>query len=220
MFILLWILIALMSLVAILVLIIPLLIARLLFSSLAILLLLPFFALWIYGHWGSAEALRELIQQQEQALQVKHFMTQFNSPQQVIEQLQQRLKAHPESAQGWYLLGKLYLDQQDYPQALSSLKRAHHLSPHQFEFMIAYAQALFFSKGRLLNLKAKALLEESLRVEPHNPDALNLLAMGAYNAGDYVNAIHYWEQLLPLLEPNSKEQKLVLELIAEAQKKE
>jgi len=216
---LLWIFIVIMLLVVLSLILIPLLILRFLLTALGLLIFLPLFALSFYWLWGAAPQIEAWAAQQQQIVHAQELMAQFKSPKEVIEALKTRLKADPQSAKGWYLLGKLYLDQQNYAEASQAFARANELHPNKPEVMVALAQTLFFENNRLLDPKSTALLNEVLTLDPKNKDALNLLAIGAYNAGDYPTATRYWQELLPLLTEGSEEQNLVIEMLSQVKKK-
>ncbi len=154
----------------------------------------------------------------QRAQEVQAEITQLGSVQNVIAILSARLQAHPD-ARGWFLLGKLYLKAQQYPEAVHALQEANRLQPNQPETMIAYAEALYFANQRVLTPLAQTLLEESLRLQPQQTEALNLLAVAAYQSGHYSEAVNYWQQLLPQFAPDSEDSQILLRMIANAQQK-
>lgn len=48
----------------------------------------------------------------------------------MITRIKQKLEANPNDAQGWFILGKLYLSQQNYPAAKTAFDKAHSLNPN------------------------------------------------------------------------------------------
>ena len=208
-----------MALAFIVLLIIPLLIARLLLALVFLIIAVPAFVFVAYWYLGGAELVHELTNQRQQLIHVQAKMKEFNSPAQVITAMKAQLQAHPEDAKAWYLLGKLYLSQQDYVSAADALAKANHLEVDNPEFMTSYAEALFFLNNRSLSPQIAQLLNKVLAKDPNNIDALNLFAIGAYNAQEYRVAIRYWQHLLVLLSENSEEQKSVIEMIDRANKK-
>lgn len=178
--------------------------------SVAIMVFLPVGALLLYHHWGAMDALSRYWTAQ---------LTHVTSPEQVVEELKNHLKDHPNSAKGWYLLGRLYLGQNEFMQAKAVLSKAHELKPNNPEYTVAYAEAAFFADGKKLNTENRALLNQVLNRFPNNIGAVNLLAIDAYNQEHYSEAVHYWERLLPFFSADSEEEKMLLKMIAEAQKK-
>jgi cytochrome c-type biogenesis protein CcmH len=58
------------------------------------------------------------------AIAMEKLRAQLGTPQQIIAKLEQHLQQHPDSAEGWYLLGKLYLDQQQMDKAKIAFTKA------------------------------------------------------------------------------------------------
>lgn len=187
-------------------------------SAILVILCLPIFAFLLYLHWGSSEKLKEYWVIQDRAEQVKQELAKYKNPQQVINRLKAHLNQFPNSAKGWYLLGRIYLTTQHYHQSVKALAKANRLDPNNIKIATVYAQALFFDNHRQLSKKALMLLERVVSQSPNNINANNLLAINAYNQGHYQQAIEYWEKLLPLFEPGSKDSQALLSMIARAEK--
>lgn len=76
---------------------------------------------------------------QKNAWVTNAFLAQMKSPEQVIEQLKARLQQEPNSAEGWYLLGRLYLSQQRYLEAQRAFAKAATLAPNNPVILNNYA---------------------------------------------------------------------------------
>ncbi len=215
-----WIIIGILTAIAIAFPILPLMFKkyRCLKTAIFISLVLPIFSLLVYKAIGDDSRLFEYLKERKQSSEVAKVLSQFKSPLEVIDQLKIRLEAHPDSAKGWYLLGRLYLDQQYYQKANLALKKANQLSPNDPVIMTAYAEALFFTHNRLLDSTSSILLQQVIKINSNDVDALNMLAIGAYNAGQYQQAIGYWEKILSLLSSESSEHKIILQMLAKAHK--
>jgi cytochrome c-type biogenesis protein CcmH/NrfG len=207
-----------LTLVALLFVIIPLIKHKAIFTALIIFVLLPLIAGILYFHWGKANGLLSYAAHQQQALRVKAELAKIKNPQQVVDQLQTYLHDHPNNPKGWYLLGKVYLTQNNYREALTALTKAHEQAADNIEYSVAYAMAVFFTNQKQLTPATKQLLEQVLLQSPNHVAATNLLAIDAYNQGQYNQAIHYWEKLIPLFDPQSEDEKLLLQMISRAQK--
>lgn len=185
-------------------------IAALLFSALAI---------GLYLTLGAHTPLVAYLEQTQKNRLLEEEIKKLGSLQNIILTLEKKVKAHPDS-QGWTLLGRLYLKNQAFAQAVDAFAQANQFTPHQPEILVAYAESLYFAHHLGLTPQAKQLLAEALQQQPNQPDALNLLAIDAYKRGDMHTAILYWQKLLPQLQEGSEAQQLVLQRIAEAEKKE
>jgi cytochrome c-type biogenesis protein CcmH len=187
--------------------------------ALGLLILLPVVALALYWKIGSSQQLAQWLQSKQQAAVVQAEITQFGSTENIIVALREKLRQNPNSARGWYLLGKLYLSQQQFSPAAAAFTKANQLHPNDPETMQSYAESLFFANQQKLTPQSRALLDQVIALQPQNVDALNLVAMGAYRQGDYQTAINYWEKLLPFFPPQSEDGKALLDVIAKAQQK-
>lgn len=176
--------------------------------------LIPLAALVSYLYWGHSQQLAAKYVQQQQANALRQ---QLGSPAQVIARLKQHLQAEPNSAQGWFLLGKLYFSQQQFAEAAEAYAQLNQLQPNNPEFLVQYAQALYFSNQHRLSPKIKTLLQHVLRLQANHPLAINLLAIDAYRQAHYQQAIHYWQQLLVQYPPNSDDYQAIATAIDNAQ---
>ena len=216
MIVLFWFMLGVMTVLALLFLVVPL--CKMKYTLLPVMVLFPMMACIFYLHWGASQKLIHYWALQRQAEKVKQDLAQYKDPQQVIAQLQAHLKDSPDSARGWYLLGRIYLTMQQYAKATLALEKAWHLNPNDRTIATTYAQALFFDHHRKLSSKAVALLQNVIKRFPNDIDAINLLAVNAYNVGDYQTAVNYWEKLLPLFPPASEDSQALLTMIARAEK--
>ena len=212
-----WILIALMILLVLVFLLSSLFFARKKDIStfnliLVLVILLPIISLSLYWYWGDSRQLK-------QTLQIKAEMKQLKNSQQVIVLLQKRLQQTPDSAKGWYLLGKIYFDMGEYTKAVQALTRAYQLRPNNINVMVQYVEALFFADKQHLNHQAQRIINNVLKQQPHNLDMINLLAINAYCTGNYKKAVAYWENLLQTVPTHSQDAKLLLQMIGKAHRK-
>jgi len=180
-------------------------------------LLVPTVAIWLYLQWGFSKPLAEEIFLKTHATQINALRTELKTPQKVITRMKKVLAKHPDSARGWYLLGKLYGGIRDYPQAVAAFAKAHQLAPKNTAMMLNYAEALFFENKRRLSPKAQKLIAQVIKREPSNVNAINLLAVSAYRNGRYQEAVNHWEKILTQFSPTSESGKVILAMIAKAQ---
>lgn len=183
---------------------------------LVILLIFPIFALSFYYYGGSSRLLQEKFMEQEKTTQMAKLRAQLGTPQQVIATLKQHLQQNPQSAKGWYLLGRLYLSLRQLNEAQTAFAQAYKIEPNNPTILFQYASAIYLARHTLKG-EAGQLLNRLLQLEPNSPMAINLLGIDAYTQGKYQDAIDYWQRLLPVVSPDSPDGKALLAAIAKAQ---
>ena len=185
-------------------------------------IILPALALSLYLKWGDSTEVAAVIASHNNAVNVRQALAEFKNPEQIISKMQSVLQTHPESARGWFLLGRLYMSLGRYHEAAQAFAKADALKPHVPEVMLQYAESLFFSNEKDSAVKAVGIATAVLALQPQNEaandEAINLLALNAYRNKHYQQAIDYWERLLPSYEPSSSDAKILLQAIATAQK--
>ena len=153
-------------------------------------------SLGLYRYWGDSQGLSAFYQQQDRHDLALALLGDYDSPEQVINALKTRLRQAPDSAQGWYLLGRLYMSQQAHVQASQAFAQAYNIEPNDPQLLIQYAQALYFVQDGDLRGEPTILLAQALQQVPDHAEALNLMAVGAYQQGNYAMAIDYWQRIL------------------------
>jgi cytochrome c-type biogenesis protein CcmH len=184
-------------------------------AVLAVALLLPATALFLYRLVGAPQALDPANLAVEQA-------TRHGDPgpamQQAIATLVGRLKEHPDDAQGWALLGRAYQATGHADESLAAFKRAHQQATDNTGISVEYAQAIALAASdHRIQGESRNLLEAVLKADPQNQRALWLLGISDYQAKQYDAAIARWNSLLPLLSPDSDVAQSVRKQIADAQ---
>ncbi len=174
-------------------------------------------SLLLYHHWGASQQLATALQIQQQTAEVAQLRNQLGTPEQIEARLQARLQQNPNSAQGWYLLGRLYFSTNNFNQATLAFAKAYQLQANNPDIMLQYAQVLFLSNETSAKDLAAKLVQQLLNKQPGNPQVLNLQALIAYEHADYLTAIHIWEGLLKIYPPGTPENDDLLQAIAKAQ---
>ncbi len=180
--------------------------------------IVPSISLLLYSHWGDSKQVTQLIIEQANIAQEKKLREQLGSPQQVILQLQQHLQQYPQSAEGWYLLGRLYTSQQQFNQANFAFAKAYLLAPHNVEILMNYAEVLSLQNNNEITEQAAKMLKEIIILQPHNDAAKNLLAIYSYQQKDYQSAINYWKEILPHYSASGMDGQVISQAITKAQK--
>jgi len=177
-----------------------------------VLLGIPIFmlAVFLYFQWGDPTGVINYYRLEKASKNLP-------APDKIITELTSHLAQHPNSAQGWYLLGRLYASQNNFSQAAHAFQKANSLKPHEVKYLINYAQSLFMQQNPIYYHQTQTLLMQANRLAPHNPVTLNLLALTAYQQKNYPTAIQIWESLLEQFPPNTPDGKALLKAIAKAQ---
>jgi len=132
----------------------------------------------------------------------------------MIAGLAERLKADPNDAQGWLMLGRSYKYLEQYPQAVDAFANAYRLLGDQPEVMLLYAEAIAYGNNKNLTGKPAELIAKALTLEPENLNALWLGGMVKAQQNDPATAIKMWQKLEALLPPGSEARKEMQTLLA------
>ncbi|OGV44417.1 MAG: hypothetical protein A3F46_06380 [Legionellales bacterium RIFCSPHIGHO2_12_FULL_42_9] len=177
------------------------------------------FVIVLYGQWGGWVSWQHHQVKQVKSKQMQAILKQFKSTEVLIEKLKQKLDDTPGSAKGWYLLGRLYVSQNDWRAAHDSFQKAIKLAPSQERYRTNDVYVEWMINQRQFNAEIRKNLQSLLQKNPKQPDVLALLAMDAYQQNDYQQAIRYWQALLALAPADSESAKALRRAIARAQRK-
>jgi cytochrome c-type biogenesis protein CcmH len=115
-----------------------------------------------------------------------------------VAQLAKKLESRPDSAEGWFLLGRSYMTLDRYRDAADAFRRARQLAPHQPDVAGAFAEARIAAAGGRVDDEARAALRNVLTSDPTSPQARFLLALDQAQQGDLRGAVQGWVDLLAL----------------------
>ena len=152
----------------------------------------------------------------EQA-KVKDMLQSNQGREMIFSAMKKRLQDNPDSAKGWYLLGRLYSGQGDWTAAQDAFIKASTLEPDNEAYIVNLAQSQWQLNNQKFNQTIRQKFEAILKGNPQQGDALAMLAMDAYQEKNYKQSILYWERLLPLLPVDHRDAKAVRKAIDTAQ---
>lgn len=132
----------------------------------------------------------------------------------MVSGLAEKLKNHPDDAQGWLMLGRSYDVLEQHTQAIEAFAHAYQLLGDQPEILLLYADALGYVNDRNLTGKPSELIFKALALEPDNMKALWLGGMAKAQQGDAITAKTLWKKLETLLPPSSEYQQEIQSLLA------
>ncbi len=135
----------------------------------------------------------------------------------MVAGLAERLKQQPDDPEGWLMLGRSYKYMQQYDKAAEAFAQAHRLMGDQTDLLLQYADSLAMAQKGSLKGKASELILKAVKQSPDNQTALWLAGMAKAEAGDYAEALQYWQKLQKMFPPESKSYQEVTNLIVQIQ---
>ena len=116
--------------------------------------------------------------------------------------------AGPEDAQGYYMLGRIYADEKDYPNAISAYEKATELDKEMARAYFNLGYIYYVVKKDFA--QAQEMYEHAVRTAPDFlDDALYMLALSQKKLGKNQQCIENLEQAL-IINPDNKQAKLSL----------
>ena len=135
--------------------------------------------------------------------------------QQMVNSLAARLQENPEDLAGWKMLGRSYLQLQNFPGAVAAFEKAVEMESAQNGQTLAdLGEAVLMTDQSTLLGRAGQLFENALALTPDNPKALFYSGMAAVQRGDNAQAAERWEALLATSPPENV-QNILRQRIAE-----
>lgn len=184
--------------------------ARLTLAAVSLLITVAAFAL--YWQLGTPAALKMA---EPQASAAGHSLSQEQMLA-LMARLAARLKANPNDAAGWGMLGRSYIAVGRLNDAVTAFERAYALTPEDVQLLVDYADVMGALQNKNLSGRPAELIQKALEVNPTHPKALALAGSAAFNEKNYDLAVHFWERLLALFPPGSPQARGIASSIAEA----
>ncbi len=115
----------------------------------------------------------------------------------MVESLAARLEQEPDDLEGWKMLGRSYMTLGNTPGAIEAYERAVELSEaRDVGALVGLGEALLDGNNQAMSQRSIGLFENALVLEPNNPPALFWGGIAAFNRGDPSLAADRWELLL------------------------
>ena len=133
-----------------------------------------------------------------------------------VAALAKRLESNPSDVQGWKMLARSYSILKKYDESSKAYEKAVALQPRDVDLLTNYAFALAMANGGTFEGRPKELVDQALKLEPENTNALGVAGGIAFEAKDYKKAIEYWNKALKTVPPGSDLAQAVTEKIKEA----
>lgn len=114
----------------------------------------------------------------------------------MISSLETKLKADPDDAEGWRMLGWSFFQTQRYAEAAMAYKRATVLKPDNADYWSSLGEALVTAGPGNVPADAKAAFDKAVALDPKDPRARYFIGVSKDMAGDHKGAIDDWFALL------------------------
>jgi len=131
----------------------------------------------------------------------------------MLDQLKARLREDPDNAQGWYLLGRSYMSQRRFGEAVTAYQRTYDLVGEDAGVLFALADALAMQNNGVMQGEPEQLVARGLEISPRDPTGLWLMGLAAEQRQDYQTAYDAWTTLLPLISNDTESVAEVRKLI-------
>lgn len=134
----------------------------------------------------------------------------------MVQRLADRVEQNPEDLEGWKMLGRSYGVLGRFAEAASAYSRAAARDPRDPQLLADLADALAMARGQSMQGEPEELVLRALQIDPKNLKALALAGTAAYGRSDYRGAVRHWQQMLPLVAPDSEDARTIQSNIDEA----
>lgn len=132
----------------------------------------------------------------------------------MVDKLEQKMAQNPQDINGWLLLGRSYMIEENYPKAVQAFERALKLDPNNLNALLPLADAIAVQNNGNLTGRPYELLKTALPLAPENTMTLWLLGMAEKQREDKSQAIDYWLKLYDLLPPDHADRTTILGLLS------
>ena len=122
----------------------------------------------------------------------------------MVSQLERKLKAEPTNVDGWMFLGRSYAAMNRLPEAKMAYQKAIALDPKN-DYLLADLADLTAFQNKIINAEALGYLDQALTINPKNAKALALRGSAAFDQKNFAAAIKDWKLAITALEPKDQE---------------
>ncbi|KQU65922.1 MULTISPECIES: c-type cytochrome biogenesis protein CcmI [unclassified Rhizobacter] len=135
---------------------------------------------------------------------------------QMIAALAARVEKNPDDPKAWMVLARSY---RAMGRPADSAKAFEHVGAEMLDrdpvLLTEYADVLATTANGDLQGKPLKLVQQALAIDPNNAMALSMSATAAYQRQDMKTAAAQWQQLLPMLPPESDYAKFIVQTLGE-----
>ena len=114
----------------------------------------------------------------------------------MISGLEGKLKANPNDANGWRMLGWAFFESGKYAEAATAYARATQLEPKKSDYWSSLGEARVLAGPGQVTADAKAAFDQAIALDPKDPRSRYFLAVEKDMSGNHKGAIDDWLALL------------------------
>ncbi len=121
----------------------------------------------------------------------------------MVERLAQRMEENPDDLKGWLLLGRSYMVQERFDDAVGALGNASLLAGNRPDISANYGEALVAAANGIVTPAARIQFQSSFEGDPLNPKARYYLALALAQEGRLNEALQAWVDLAAVSPPDA-----------------
>ncbi len=138
----------------------------------------------------------------------------------MISGLEAKLKANPNDAEGWRMLGWAFFETGKFAESASAYGRATQINPGKAEYWSSLGEARVMAGAGNVPSDAKLAFDKAVSLDPKDPRARYFLGVARDMSGDHKGAIDDWLALLADTPPGAPWEADVRRLIVDVGRKE
>ena len=144
--------------------------------------------------------------------------TQLKSPEKAISEIKLHLLDNPEDYLAWASLASIYVELNNFDDALHSYEKSYQLNSTNPVILSEYASAIYFTNNQQFDQKSLDLLKQALKIDPNLTFALYQIGLYAVSNGDFDLAKISWEKALISMPNSSSDRQFIEELLLQLDK--
>ncbi len=157
-------------------------------------ILVPLFAIFAYADFGlSWGRINDVALAQSMQTQDPHDQNAMAAN---VEALAERLKNQPDNHEGWYMLGRSYLNMGKFEEAAAAFAHMLETFTEDHSLHAFWAEAMYMADERIVTPRVADAIEKTLALNPHDITMLEIKALGQFQRQDLRGAIATFQRAL------------------------
>lgn len=157
-------------------------------------IIVPLFAIFAYADFGlSWGRINDVALAESMQAQSPHDQNAMAAN---VEALAERLKDQPDNHEGWYMLGRSYLNMGKYEESASAFAHMLETFSDDHSLHAFRAEALYMADDRVVTPRVAEAIEATLALNPHDITMLEIKALGQFQRQDLRGAIATFQKAL------------------------